>query len=329
MHDIVLMPWPSSRTRITPFQPWPALLVACTLLGVTCLRELSTLHAAAADITELWQEPARLEQYDLSVGPWGRENAPDTSVTYTFVEPKQSGTSPGLTVDDPRGRRWHIKEGREAKPEVLVSHVLSALGYHQPPVYYVPRLRVLRGSQVVELEGGRFRLNLPSLQRKGPWRWRNNPLGDTVPYRGLLVILVMLNSADLKDSNNSIYEWAAPDGQLQQWYVVRDLGTSLGATNYYDPTPNLPDVFERHAFITGVKHGYVAFDYLARNGDLVRHRITPEDVRWASRLAGRLTEAQWNDAFRGAGYEPAVAERFIRRLQQKIREGAALTGTNG
>jgi hypothetical protein len=329
MHQYVLMSWPSPRTRITPLLPWPALLVACTLLGVTCLRELSTLHAAAADITELWQEPTTLEQCDLSVGPWGRQNAPDADVTYTFLQPKQGGTSPGLDVDDPQGHRWHVKQGREGKPEVLVSHVLSALGYHQPPVYYLPRFRIVRGSQVLEVDGGRFRLTLPSLQKKGLWKWRENPLAETQPYRGLLVILVMFNSADLKDSNNSIYEWAAPDGQLRRWFVVRDLGTSLGATNFHDPTPNLPDVFERHAFITGVKHGYVAFDYQARNGDLVRNRIRPDDVRWASRLLGRLTTTQWNDAFRGAGYEPAVAERFIRRLQQKIREGAALTGTNG
>jgi hypothetical protein len=57
-----------------------------------------------------------------------------------------------------------------------------------------------------------------------------NPLKETTPYRGLLVILVMFNSADLKDNNNSIYERLLPDGKLQRWFVVRDLGTSLGAT---------------------------------------------------------------------------------------------------
>src|SRR5262252_2670992 len=82
MHQNVLMPWPSPRTRITPLQPWPALLVACTLLGVTCLRELSTLHAATADISELWQEPVGLERSDLTVGSWGRANAPDPEAIY-------------------------------------------------------------------------------------------------------------------------------------------------------------------------------------------------------------------------------------------------------
>ena len=323
------MPWPSPRTRMTPIQPWPALLVACTLLGVPYLRDLSTLHAAAADISELWQEPSGLEQLDLTVGAWGRANAPDPNAIYTYVKPKRHGTNPGMTVLDPRGRRWHVKQGREASPETLMSHVLSALGYHQPPVYYLANFKLARGGRVSHVEGGRFRLSVPSLRSLGPWEWETNLLAETKPYQGLLVILVMFNSADLKNSNNSIYEWTPADGPPRRWYVVRDLGTSLGATGRLDPTPNRPDVFERRPFVIGVKNGYVEFDYHAIHGDLVRHRITPDDVRWASRLVGRLSEAQWNEAFRGAGYEPTVADRFIRRLQQKIREGAALTGMTG
>jgi len=323
------MPWPSPRTRITPIQPWPALLVACTLLGVPYLRDLSTLHAAAADISELWQEPSGLEQRDLTVGSWGRANAPDPNAIYTFVKPKRHGTNPGMTVLDPQGRRWHVKQGREASPETLMSHVLSALGYHQPPVYYLAHFKLARGGRVSDVEGGRFRLSDPSLRSLGQWQWETNLLAETKPYQALLVILVMFNSADLKNSNNSIYEWTPPDGPPRRWYVVRDLGTSLGATGRLDPAPNRPDVFERHPFVIGVKNGYVEFDYHAVHGDLVRHRITPDDVRWASRLVGRLSEAQWNEVFRGAGYEPTVAERFIRRLQQKIREGAALSGMTG
>ncbi len=59
-------------------------------------------------------------------------------------------------------------------------------------------------------------------------------------------------------------------GELRRWYVVRDLGTSLGATGRYDPKPNNPDVFERHPFITGIKDGFVEFDYHAVHSSLVR-----------------------------------------------------------
>src|SRR5262249_7862759 len=97
-----------------------------------------------------------------------------------------------------------------------------------------------------------------------------------------------------------------------------------GETGRFDPKPNDPEVFERRRFITGVSDGYVEFDYRAVHGDLVRRRISPDDVRWASRLLAQLTEQQWRDAFGGAGYEPAVAGRFIRRIQQKIQEALRL-----
>src|SRR5262249_29369665 len=162
---------------------------------------------------------------------------------YTYVKPKRGGSSPGLTVVDPQGRRWHVKQGREASPETVLSHVLSAVGYAQPPVYFVSRFRLATGQQVREVDGGRFRLTYPALRTVGAWKWEQNPLVGTKPYQGLLVILVMFNSADLKDSNNALYEWRSPRGDIRRWYVVRDLGTSLGATGRFDPRPNNPDVF--------------------------------------------------------------------------------------
>jgi hypothetical protein len=47
-------------------------------------------------------------------------------------------------------------------------------------------------------------------------------------------------------------------------------------------------------------------------------------VGWASEWLGQLSDQQWRDAFRAGGYEPAVANRFIGRLRQKIVEGRRL-----
>ena len=52
--------------------------------------------------------------------------------------------------------------------------------------------------------------------------------------------------------------------------------------------------------------------------------VTPADVRWAANLLGSLTDRQWTDAFRSAGFEMETASRFIYRLKQKIAEGQAL-----
>jgi hypothetical protein len=47
-------------------------------------------------------------------------------------------------------------------------------------------------------------------------------------------------------------------------------------------------------------------------------------VKWICRRLQALTDAQWQDAFRAGGYAPELANRFIRRMKQKIDEGLAL-----
>jgi hypothetical protein len=49
--------------------------------------------------------------------------------------------------------------------------------------------------------------------------------------------------------------------------------------------------------------------------------VTPGDVRWVCELLARITEQQWNDAFRAGGYSAAEAQPFIQRLRDKIAEG--------
>jgi hypothetical protein len=286
----------------------------------------STLQAAPA-LTELWVNPADLGHQNLAVGRWA-DRAPNPADRYTFLKWKNHGTSPGLSVRDSRGRVWHVKQGREAEPEVVMSRLLSAIGYRQPPVYFLPTFTVADKSGTRTMNGGRFRLADPALTDRGEWVWERNPYAGTRPYQGLLVILVLMNSADLKNSNNSVYDVASPSDGVRRWYVVRDLGTSLGATNRFDPTPNRPEKFEEKRFITGIRNGFVDFaDYDAVHSDLVDRRITPDDVRWSSELLARLTERQWTDAFLGAGYSPEVAGRYVRRIKEKIGEGRAVART--
>jgi hypothetical protein len=78
--------------------------------------------------------------------------------------------------------------------------------------------------------------------------------------------------------------------------------------------------------MTGIKDGFVEFNYHGWHQELFRH-ISPDDVRWASELLAGLTDRQWSDAFRAGGYEPAVADRFIRRLHQKIADGRRVGDT--
>ena len=70
--------------------------------------------------------------------------------------------------------------------------------------------------------------------------------------------------------------------------------------------------------------GHVTFAYTGWYKNYVRDRITPDDVAWVAALLAQLTNRQWQDAFRAGGYEAEVANRFIRKLREKVAQGQAL-----
>ena len=202
--------------------------------------------------------------------------------------------------------------------------MLSAVGYHQPPVYFVPSFTMIDATGTHIEPGGRFRLKTDALVKRGEWSWQQNPFVGTKPYQGLLVILTMFGSSDLKNVNNTLYEANVPGSDARRWYVVRDLGTALGETARLKPKRGDPDLFERLRFVNGVHDGFVEFHYHGWHQELLRHRITPEEVQWACDLLTGLSHSQWRQAFRAGGYPPAEAERFIGRLFSKIAEGERL-----
>lgn len=278
----------------------------------------------------MWVEPTNLATRDVFYGPWGRELAPDPNDVYELVEMKHSGVNLGMTVKDSKGREWSVKQpypgnlDSEAPVEVAVSRLLSAIGYRQPPVYYL-RAFTLEDDFGRHVEvGGRFRPKLEELKEVDSWDWADNPFVGRKEYQGLIVLLMMFNSTDLKNSNNSLYEHRQGDF-VEQWYVARDVGSALGDTNRIAPRKNHPESFEQMPFILGVTNGHVDFAYNGWYKNLVRERIKPAEVAWACDLLGRLSEKQMQDAFRAAGYEPAVAGRFIAKLREKIQQGRSLT----
>jgi len=283
-----------------------------------------TVPPGEAHIAELWQA-TDIATRDLFYGPWGPERAPDPHATYGFIERKLHGTNPGITVRDPQGRIWHVKQpthteqGAEGPVEVVLSRVLSAVGYHQPPVYFLPSVTVTDDAGTHVEPGGRFRLTDKSIKSVGTWSWQKNPFVGTRPYQGLLVVLEVFGSSDLKNVNNQLYDVKEPGEGPARWYVVRDLGTALGETGRLVPLRGNPDIFEREPFILNVKDGFVRFNYHGWQQELFR-RITPQDLAFAVDLLQPLTDRQWHDAFRAGGYPRPTAERFITRLRQRIDE---------
>ena len=307
-------------------------MIGSALIAVACagcatpLRSTITGPPTSAQLTELWEEPNDVAAQDLFSGPWGKDAAPSPTATYAFVSAKSVGVSPGFTVTDEQGTEWSVKQGPEAKVEVVMSRVLSAVGYHQPPVYYLPKWTLSGGPGSPVQPEGRFRPKHTVLKDKGEWSWQANPFIGTEPYNGLRVLMLILNESDLKNSNNTLYEVKEPGVKgkhARRWYVVRDIGTALGETGRLDPQRNDPVLFQQTRFINGVKDHEVDFNYQGRHQELTR-QLAPADVRWMCDRLARLRDQQWHDAFRAAGYDAITAEQFMVRLKEKIAEGQAL-----
>jgi hypothetical protein len=275
-----------------------------------------------AEMAQLWQEPKDLERRNLFHGVGGEKLAPPQHATFKFKAKDTSGYSPGYDVTDSNGVEWNVKQGDEAQTEVVASRLYWALGYHQPPTYFVTEWK-LDGGDVEKQTSARFRPELKDWKVEGDWSLHKNPFVGTQPYRGLLVLHAITNNWDIKETQNKIYEAKVERLQPRRHYVVRDLGATFGRPRWPDGTRNNPDDYEKYPFIKSVNGNKVEFPYTSRHRELFA-QIRTQDVCWTARLLARLTDKQKRDAFRAAAYPDQIAQRFIARLDSKVSEGLKL-----
>jgi hypothetical protein len=246
-----------------------------------------------------------------------------------------TGFSPGYDVRDAAGVDWDVKLGPEAQTEVVTSRVLWAMGFHQPPTYYLHEW-MLTGAQSGRQQGGRFRPDVPGQEAVGDWSWYENPFVGTRPFAGLVVANLILNNWDWKTTNNKIYALAEPIDGVSRHFVVRDVGASLGKTTYSpwlkwfrvrgfgQGTRNDLAGFESQALVKRIRSdGTIDFDYRGMYRDVIK-TVTVADVRWTCELLSQLSDAQWDDAFRAGGFSEDQRTRYVRKIKEKIAQGLAL-----
>ena len=313
------------------------LAVALTVTAAGCGRALRQINPPGISdtpaLSELWQEPDDIGSRDLFYGAGGRAIVPK-GPSFAFVAADTTGFSPGFDVKDSGGLEWSVKTGPEAQAEVTTSRILWAIGFHQPATYYVESW-TLTGAQAGEQPAGRFRPKLEAEEVVGDWSWYENPFIGARPFAGLVVANLVLNDWDWKTSNNKIYSVTSGTGKVERRFVVRDVGASLGKTTYprilkwfrlrgfgQGTRSDLPG-FEEQGFITTVDGGRVTFDYRGIYRDVI-NRVTPADVAWTCALMARLSDQQWDDAFRAGGYSADERRRYVGKIKEKIGQGLAL-----
>jgi hypothetical protein len=276
-----------------------------------------------AELSELWVDPgATPRNLDLGIG--ANHPQPRSDDRFDVLARDTRGFSITYRVRDAHGAEWNVKIGPEAQTEVVTSRILWALGYHQVPSYFVERWIAVDHARGQLLGGARFRPRDLPLRSKGIWSWQRNPFVGTREYNGLLSLLMLVNSTDLKNDNNEVYEVQGEQRErARRWYVVKDLGASLGETGRVDPRRGFLEGFEREPFVIGLRDNLVRFAYRGRHQELLQ-RIPLDDLKWTCRRVLAVTDRQWRDAFGAGNYDEASTTRYVARIRAKAQEGLSL-----
>jgi hypothetical protein len=282
-------------------------------------------------------------------GPGGAEHLPRGK--FTFVEEDLDGTNPKFVARDSDGVKWKVKMGLEARPETAASRLLWSVGYFANEDYFVADLQVdnipehlHRGQNYVSAGGivhdVRLKRDNKGEKKIGQWTWEENPFSGTRELNGLRVMMALMNSWDLKDENNAIYEKKpeAEGSRAERIYMVSDLGASFGAPGLTFPLGRSKgdlDTYRGSKFIDQATPQYFGFAtpagtslvvqvfkpkdaHMRRRLEWIGKDIPREDVKWIGRLLAQLTPEQIGDAFRAADYPFDKINGFVAVVVSRI-----------
>lgn len=269
----------------------------------------------------MWHDPTDLESRNLLLGAGGEQMKPDIS-KLTFIEQKTGGFSTKYRVRDAKGNEWIAKIGKEAQTDTAANRLLWALGYETEIAYLVPKAKI-EGKG--EYENVRLEARPADVKRAGNWMWETNPFMNAPEFRGLKILMVMLNNWDMKDDNNEILAMRGDttgEGELR--YIISDLGATFGKTGgFLSRSRNKPSDYVKAEFIKKVNGDVIDFSYSGKNQKLFEN-ITVADARWVVTLLKRLSDDQIKDAFRAANYSPEEIDLLAGEFRERINALAKL-----
>jgi len=305
-----------------------------------------SVDAAHLQNPVLWHNPGAISQLDLFYGQGGKDGQPVPP--FKFQVEDFHGTNPKFNVRDAHGDTWRVKLGDETRPEVAASRLLWAVGYFVNVDYVlasadVENLQITRGATLASeghIVDARFERKPDEEKKIGIWRWKDNPFTDTKELNGLRVMMALMNNWDLKDENNAVL---ADKNSGNDLFLTSDIGSAFGTNGLsWSKGRSKGDVetFEKSRFIMRKTDRTVDFATPAapslveapnvkqyekrRDLEWIGRNIPIADARWIGSLLLKLTHEQLVDAFRAGQFTPDEIDRYVRVLESRIHELAAL-----
>jgi hypothetical protein len=293
----------------------------------------------------LWRDPGNIRKRDLYYGPGSKTLAPVPP--FRFVKEIKEGSGPKFDVQDARGVKWRVKLGPEAQAETVASRLVWAVGYNAEEAYYLDRARIdglrklSRGQKYVDgdsVRGARFEPRRDNVNRGKQWDWSKNPFRNTRELNGLKTMMVLLNNWDTFKKNNRVLH-DKNSGEAK--YTVTDLGATFGAVGGFGRHRSKNNVqdFEQRRLVSKVENDKVKFNYdlrpkkfgllsivyppyffRQRKATNAMKKVPLSDAIWIGSHLAHLSDDQLRDGFRGAGYDRATAEKYVRALRSRIND---------
>jgi hypothetical protein len=292
----------------------------------------------------LWEDPVDIATRDMINGPGGADHQPKEP--FNFDKEDMNGTSPKFVITDANGVKWKVKLGEESHPETVASRLVWAAGYFADEEYFLPAFHIdnvqslRRGEKYIEPNGivhdARLKRYLKGEEKNGSWKWKANPFTGTREFNGLRVMMALINNWDLKDVNNTIYDYEG-----KRIYLVSDLGASFGTTGRSvtraESKGNLANYTESESkFITHVAPPVVDFGVPSRPAlihvlepsefksrvdmEWIGKQIPIADARWIGSILAKLSPEQIQAAFGAAGYSPQEVVGFSAIVEERIAD---------
>ena len=294
----------------------------------------------------LWHGRSDISSLDLYAGQGGKDKMPKPP--FTFESEDMNGTNPKMDVRDAAGKKWRVKTGDEARPEVVASRLLWAVGFYANDDYLLPQatvtgVRMTRGPKEIKegnLKDARFERKPSGQSKIGIWEWKTNPFHGKREFNGLRVMMAVMNNWDLKDVNNSVYRDKKTGTQI---FLVNDVGATFGSNGLgWSKARSKGNVesFKESQFVQRLTDTEVDFatpkrptgmliatmgvtgkSYALRKDlDWIGNNIPRADARWMGSLLGQLTHKQLADAFRAGNFPADEIDAYVEVVEMRIAD---------
>lgn len=293
----------------------------------------------------IWHDPGDIASLDLYYGAGGKDDMPKPP--FKFDAEDLHGTNPKFDADDADGKKWRVKVGPEARPEVVASRLLWAMGFYVNNDYVldadVSGLQMKRHSDMIQGEhitDARFARKPGGQKKIGIWEWKTNPFYGKREFNGLRVMMAVMNSWDLKDVNNAVFHDKHDD---RDYFLVSDVGATFATNGIVLPIKSSKgdvDSFRKSKFIEKTTATTVSFstpkapkgmlfetfgttakEYSMRRGfDWIGNDIPKADAKWMGDMLAKLSDKQIKDAFRAGHFPEDEIVQYSILIENRINE---------